>query len=477
MFRLKLSSKIAILFSIVSTTIIFLTGVFYTYYFTKTIERDVQKFLVQKSTEIIQDHLVLTNGQLMFKKGENGETIGSRLRDFDLSGIILDEQGNILESYGIYKNISESEIFNTFLSTSIIESIRTSKKPHYEDITISQNRMYDSYTIPLIRDSTVSGILQLAKEGAFLQMLISTNISLLFFILPLSILLSSMAGYVVTKMALIPLTSLIQAIEQSDASNLNDIQSLPMSSSEEIKKLTVSFQQLAKRIEEAVLKQKTFLTNASHELKTPLTRAVTSIDVVLDTPENIGTETITMLSNIKNELVNLGCVVDELLTLSRVTTHQQKPKKVKPKYVVDQIIQAMKDECESKHITVSNEIDENEEVFIVPEHLHIAFRNILHNAYKYNYEHGTIRIRSEQTLVYRILCNNTGLVIPKDELDQIFDRFKRGRAAGHYATGFGLGMAIVKDIADANRLGVHIESDKVNGTTISISGFEVCKNA
>lgn len=274
--------------------------------------------------------------------------------------------------------------------------------------------------------------------------------------------------YIVTGRALKPVTDLSKEIEEIDENHLYRQVQVPPSN-DEVASLSVSFNRMIHKLEKSFLAYKHFSANAAHELKTPLAAMLARIEVVQLSDPPILEELTEALKDMRSNVVRLNSIVQDLLQMnadmngfSRVIFRANE--------LFQTIISEFSSEIQRKHIHIEVDL---EDVMLYGEKnlLQQAFSNILHNAIKYNKENGSIQItavhHSSDTTC--ITITDTGIGIPKDQIDKIFDPFycvnkSRSRKLG----GNGLGLSIVKAIIDKHDGSLQVQSEPDIATTFRI---------
>lgn len=240
-------------------------------------------------------------------------------------------------------------------------------------------------------------------------------------------------------------------------------------STTDFKILDSSLINLMEKIHEAFDKEREFTSNASHELMTPISILQTNVEnVMMD--EEISDELQERLSVIMKTLSRLKKIVHSLLYISRIENDQfVKMDTVNLYGLTMEVMDELGDRLESKSIQFTNTISKS--VLLKEINHDLLFQllyNLINNAIRYNKENGSITI-SDQYLPgepYKLLITDTGIGIKQDDLETIFDRFKK---TGHnIAGGYGLGLSIVKSICSFSGFDIKVSSVYKEGTTFSL---------
>ena len=203
--------------------------------------------------------------------------------------------------------------------------------------------------------------------------------------------------------------------------------------------------------------QKQFITNAGHELKTPLTAISTSADVLaMEYPGDEWAE------NIQAQSARLARLIEDLVTLSRLDEENPFPEKTEFSLsdAVWEITEPFSSLAAAKRKRYSQEIEDG--VLLTGERQAVQqmVSILLDNAVKYGAEGGHITLTLEKTdRQARLTVSNPGDPIPPEHLAHLFERFYRADASRGEKSGFGLGLAIADTIAREHKGVLRAESD------------------
>ncbi|WP_341226800.1 HAMP domain-containing sensor histidine kinase [uncultured Arcticibacterium sp.] len=231
---------------------------------------------------------------------------------------------------------------------------------------------------------------------------------------------------------------------------------------DEIETLANSFNSMIERIDGAFESQKEFTANASHELKTPLTRIAFQLEGMMQNYQH-PPEVFTYLKNIKNEVHQMSDLINTLLLLSRL--EKQEKGKDFEKVRVDELIFAAYEEMKKLDplYDMKFEIVETEggeyhmEVMGIKPLLQIAVNNLVKNAFLYASDNAIqVKIISGDATL-KVLIENNGQTISKGEQMRLFSSFMRGSNAAK-VNGYGLGLRITKRILQFHEADLAYES-------------------
>ena len=225
-------------------------------------------------------------------------------------------------------------------------------------------------------------------------------------------------------------------------------------------------------IEAAWQKQKQFIADASHELKTPLTTINTNVDVLLAHSDETIAEQSKWLLYIKGEAERMSKLTNDLLYLANLD-HTEDKKLLVSSFSLSEAVESVMLTSEAalfeKEITVEEEIQPEIEIRGNQDQIKQLILILLDNAMKYTPPQGRIAVTLHRQEKLTSLCvSNTGEEIPKEDREKIFDRFYRtDKSRARESGGYGLGLAIARAIAESHSgsIGVRCE-DHLNTFTV-----------
>jgi two-component system sensor histidine kinase ArlS len=240
-------------------------------------------------------------------------------------------------------------------------------------------------------------------------------------------------------------------------------------STSDFKYLDQSLIELMGRIREAFEREREFTSNASHELMTPVSILQSKMENLMINPE-INEELQDTIMGMMKTLNRLKKIVHSLLFISRIENDQfARAGQVSISALIHEMMEELDHRMEAKDIQFRMHISETQ----ILRHLNrdLLFQliyNLINNAIRYNKEGGEILITDHLIpgKSYTLFIKDTGIGIPANELSTLFDRFKKSKRSDE--EGYGLGLYIVKTIAQYQGLQIGVRSEINIGTTFSI---------
>ncbi len=224
---------------------------------------------------------------------------------------------------------------------------------------------------------------------------------------------------------------------------------------DELAELADSFNKMAIAIQSKDEMQKNFLSNVSHDLKTPMTTIAGFIDGILDGAIPPEKEEY-YLNIIKNEVKRLSRLVTSLLDISRLQSGERKFefKQFNLSELVRQTVLSFEHQLEQKRLDVEFDMDDYDMMaYGDKDAINQVVYNLCHNAIKFSNDGGKyeVSLKYEADDTIRFTMYNEGIGISSDDLPFVFDRFyKSDKSRGLDKTGTGLGLFIAKTIIDAH---------------------------
>jgi signal transduction histidine kinase len=250
--------------------------------------------------------------------------------------------------------------------------------------------------------------------------------------------------------------------EQSLAAN-SPIKHLPVQGSDEIAELTITFNEMLDRIQAAFTSQRNFINDAGHELRTPITIIRGHLELLGDDPQE-QQETIAL---VMDELDRMNRLVNDLLFLAKAE---------RPDFLSLEVVEigTLTEELFAKAKALGKrnwQLDSKAlgHVLADRQRLTQAMMNLAQNAVQHTHVNDTITLGADLTHNYiRFWVQDTGEGIPLADQQRIFERFARGARSRRRSEGYGLGLAIVRAIAQSHGGKIELQSYPGKGSTFTL---------
>jgi signal transduction histidine kinase len=285
--------------------------------------------------------------------------------------------------------------------------------------------------------------------------------SILFVTFGFSIVFVSMLGWIYSGKVLRPISKIV-----NDVDNITEV-SLDQRLDEgrrkdELGKLAQTFNRMLSRLQTAFFAQKNFITNASHEIKTPITVLSGEIEVTLLQPRT-NEYYIKVLRSVLDGIKGLNKLSTQLLLLAQ--TSADHPEKRFTPIRIDDILWAVKEELTKVHphykIDILFNLTLNHDLLVIEgdeELLKVLVMNLMDNACKYSENHQVIvTLKSDEKTNIILDFSNSGIGIVHEDLEKIFAPFFRGKQHKK-VKGFGIGLPLAKKIVELHSGKIAVES-------------------
>lgn len=293
----------------------------------------------------------------------------------------------------------------------------------------------------------------------------------LFFGAPVMLLLAGLGGYLLASRSMAPLRWMAEQAREISDSNLHRRLEIG-NAAEELRLLQASFNELLARLDQSFDVMRRFVADASHELRTPLSVIRGEADVALS-HERSAAEYRESLSIVLDESRRLSRLVDDLLNLARADSGRVKLK-VEEFYfneLLADCCRALGPLAAARQVRLECPCETDIPFRGDEQLLRRLILNLVDNAIRYTPAGGSVTtILEAEPNGVRLRVSDTGPGIPADDAPHIFERFYRvSRSRSREDGGFGLGLSIVKWIAETHRGAIELDTRPEQGTTFTVT--------
>lgn len=243
-----------------------------------------------------------------------------------------------------------------------------------------------------------------------------------------------------------------------------------MGGHDELTVLGEEFNELVDRLRTSENRRRQFVSDASHELKTPLASIKLLSDSILQNEMDMATAR-EFVEDIGNEADRLNRMSQKLLTLSHIEAHPENNYEII--YItptIERVARMISAIAGKNNIQIDLELKKDSPILILEDDLYQIIFNLAENGIKYNCPNGTLTIsldRQEDIAVLKVA--DTGVGIPEESLEHIFERFYRvDKARSRQTGGSGLGLSIVRSIVERNNGSIFVDSTLGSGTVFTV---------
>lgn len=328
---------------------------------------------------------------------------------------------------------------------------------------------FRSYATPASGTGGAVYIVQAYRSTYHTQFALKNLRVLMAALVPLIVLLTGAFGMFFARVALRPVANMARTIRQITAENLS-LRLPPPGTRDEIRELADLFNAMLARLEDSFLSERRFIQDVSHELKTPLTILKGELEVALKKARSAGEYAAVLQSNLE-ETEKMSKIVGDLLTLARFDNKEVRLERsrVDLKALLVDVAKGLAGLAGKSGAAI--ELSPGAaalEVEADRDQLGRLILNLLDNAVKYGGAGGKVKVEI-YTEAGRpaVRISDKGPGIPPEDLPHIFKRFYRADSS-RSSSGFGLGLAIARSIAEAHNAEIKVSSPPGQGAAFTV---------
>lgn len=436
----------------------------------------VQSSNVLSQAKILANHLITYNYLL----DTSSEVINAELAQvsnmYDGRILIIDNNFKIIkDTYGISEgkySVSE-EIIRSFKGESVTNYDKLNR---YIEITVpiiskvamarntedvsakveEEEKVVGAVLISVSTDSIVASQLVLIKRGRILEVLICT------FALAIAVLLS--------RMLLKPFDKITEAINQ--VKNGFTDEEISVKQYLETEHIGDAFNLMMKRTKALDDSREEFVSNVSHELKTPLTSMKVLADSLImqeEVPNELYRE---FMQDIGEEIDRENKIINDLLALVKMTRTAADVNiaSMDINTLLELIMKRLSPIAQRANVELIYESMRKVIADVDEVKLTLALTNLIENAIKYNIENGWVKVVLDADHQYfTVVISDSGIGIPQESLEHIYERFYRvDKSHSREIGGTGLGLAITRNAVLMHKGTIKVESEEGKGTTFTV---------
>ena len=278
------------------------------------------------------------------------------------------------------------------------------------------------------------------------------------------------AALVFSRVITGPITRLTRTIQRMGRGDLSV--RVPVRGSGEMRELASAYNTMAQKLETLDQSRNQFVSNASHELKTPMTSLKIMLQTLITQPEMPAELRVEFMQDMDHEIDRLTGIINDLLTLTKMDSHalELHPAPMDLCQLVQATLRRLKPMAEKRQQEFIATLPDALPMTGDSAKLEQVFYNLVENAVKYSPEGGHIEIaalREGRNAVITVTDDGPG--IPAEDLPHIFDRFYRvDKARSRDTGGTGLGLSIVRQIVTLHQGTVTVDSVEGQGSVFRV---------
>ncbi len=291
-------------------------------------------------------------------------------------------------------------------------------------------------------------------------------------LIPVILLLTALGGYYITKKAFNPVNNIIKTANDITAKNdiSRRIEIAPDAKEDELNHLSVTLNNMLDKIENLIIQEKQFTSDASHELRTPISVILAQGEYLLDIAKDEKEKELAV--TIVDKSKQISKLVSRLLLLARIDSRRQKinKEKVDLGVIVDVAFESMKNSASEKGISLLSDVDEGMVINADESLILSAVTNLLSNGIKYGKKGGYVSVSaSKNGDLTEIVVADNGIGIAEKNIDKIWKRFYRVDDVRNDEYGSsGLGLSMVKSIIELHGGEISVKSKLGEGSKFKI---------
>lgn len=355
-------------------------------------------------------------------------------------------------------------------SISVTQPLRG--KPWTGTVAATNGQMVRVYSLPRFDNGRVYAVVQVGESLLSLSTTLRSVVIELLIIGIIVLLLSFVGSYWLAVRSFSPVGKMTSIARRIEVGDLHERVPVPRAQ-DELQKLALTFNEMIERLEKSFARQRRFVADASHELRTPVAAIRSMTDVTLASSAAVSPDEYrAVLHDVNVEAERLGRLISDLLLLARVDENKMPLEREVVRFdrLVADVAATMELLATEKNITLSVEAGESAPVLGDEARLIQVIMNLVDNAVKYTGEGGsvTLRVHVKDGSVY-LSVSDTGTGIGPEHLEHIFERFYRVDPSRSLAAGgTGLGLSIVEWVVRAHGGTISVASKAGQGSTFTV---------
>lgn len=387
--------------------------------------------------------------------------INNKSTDANCRVMVVDASGFVV------MDSSDADIGKTLMNNAVISALlnnnsQTEKSDEYKALTVA---------VPVVnkQKNVVGAVVMVPSlEGVFAPIeALKDQVRILTLLIAL---ISGLLSFITSSFITKPLKGLMKVVQKITNGQLN--QQVEVVGNGEIAELGNAFNHMTKQLQRVEQSRQEFVSNVSHELKTPLSSIKVLTESLMfqeDVPVEIYKE---FFEDINSEVDRLNSIISDLLTLVRLDQREipLNIKEVNMGELLQGILKRLVPLAKKKSIDLIYESQREVLAEIDEVKLSLALTNLIENAIKYTPEGGRVNVSLQADLQdVSVIVADTGIGIAKEEQSRIFERFYRTDKTRNRETGgTGLGLAITYKTVVMHNGSIGVESEEGKGSIFTV---------
>jgi two-component system OmpR family sensor kinase len=393
--------------------------------------------------------------------------------------LLLDQDGKVqADSFqlALGQRLNYPEVVSVLVSGQTVDygvhSLRTGEMGQEQNmLSFASGDEWIGYsTASIVQSSHVIGVMMLVSSvREMMQSLLSlqSNMAILFIAVALA---AAAAGMVFSRVLTKPITEMTGVIRSMSKGDFGV--RVQEKGSGEIRQLAVAFNSMSEQLESLNQTRNQFVSNASHELKTPLATMKIMIESLIYQPDMDNELRTEFLGDVNQEINRLSSIVSDLLTLVQVDSHSSRLNRERMSLaeVVKDTDHRLAPMAAQRGQTVTLNLQDSCDMYADKAKLQQVVYNLMENAVKYTPREGWVKVNLQRVGRDAVLTvSDSGPGIPRESLPHVFERFYRvDKARGRESGGTGLGLSIVQQYVNLHGGIVKAVSEEGQGAVFTV---------
>lgn len=433
-------------------------------YFFEQREKEVLRQAGFTASQIQRGDYILDESKLPLLDTDIKQTsIANNLRIIvtDKMGTVVSDSSKVTDVDG---KVIQGDVGKTYFVPEVIDALNE------KDFRYHTNETVSAATAVIDNNNTVIGtVVMYASLLDVVEMLSAINSAFALFTVVIGLIIVVLS-YWMSNIIVDPLKSMLSVIQKMSDGHLE--QRVRVRGRNEISELGTSFNTMAERLEKVEQTRREFVSNVSHELKTPLSSIkVLSESILLQeqVPAEMYQE---FLVDIRNEVDRMTNIINDLLDLVKLdrTAAPLKLSSVHINKTIEDILKRLAPLAKQKEIELIFESLKDVTTQVDEVKLSLAITNLIENGIKYTPEGGmvTVSVDADHQNAF-IQVRDSGVGMAEDEISKIFDRFYRiDKTRDRETGGSGLGLAITHSVIMMHNGSIRVMSKENEGSLFSV---------
>lgn len=449
-------------------SVMFLVGIIPVIIFSQVVIKSYNSQIISQKTDEIKSYgnvisnLILSSGYLSGQESNEVENEAEEVANvYQGRVVIIDQNLNII------KDTYDLEEGNIAISTEIVKCFSEPKAQYTNELGD-----YIQLTLPIVEPSSEQtiGALLISFSTKNLNLIEqSVNYRIIFILLVFAICILIISFFYASVLSK-PLQKVTESIDEITRGDM-DV-SLELNTYSELITVSDSFNKMTGYIREQDTARQDFVSNVSHELKTPLASMKVLSDSLLSQegmPEELYRE---FLVDITEEIERMTQIINDLLSMVKLDKNSANMSvdNTNINDLIEQLLKRLRPIAAKRNIELIYESFRPVTADVDAVKISIALNNLIENAIKYNYDDGWVRVtlNADHKFFY-VKIQDSGVGIPEDVQDKVFERFYRvDKARSRETGGTGLGLALTRSAILLHRGSVKLYSKEKEGTTFTV---------